>query len=494
MKKGNQKAVMMFAIISVLLTLAACGGNQNNNSKNEGAPSGNSEAKKVTEVNLSIPTLYDMTDSEEVEAEINKIAEEKYGVHINLGFVAVGNWQQQSNLLLTGDEADVIAIFQTPLTAYVKNGQLEPLSTYFENTSEDFKNVWTEEQLKGTSVDGTIYAIPNLRGFGGQFGLNIDSEIAEEFGIQPLQKLTMEDIDEFLKKVHEKYPERYVLAPNTGYTMTNGWAWDGLGDNKYIGVLPNRGQDTKVQNLFETKDFKDFCNWTRKWYTQGYIMADVMSNTEAGRQLIANKKAVSCFDNFTVNKIDGITRTLVVEAWTPANSYAEIGYGINSNSKHKDAAWTVLQLLYTDKEIGGLLGNGIEGKHFIKNEDGTVSYPDGKTAANVGYPMADIYWITPYAANSYPLKSNGATFFQDLINFNNNTLKSKAYGFSFDTSSVVDQYSACSNVMDKYYGALLAGVVDIEPTIEQANNEFKAAGLNDIITEKQTQLDKFLAQ
>ena len=48
--------------------------------------------------------------------------------------------------------------------------------------------------------------------------------------------------------------------------------------------------------------------------------------------------------------------------------------------------------------------------------------------------------------------------------------------------------------MDKYYKALLAGSVDVESTIEQANAEMEAAGLNDIIAEKQAQLDAYLAE
>lgn len=72
-------------------------------------------------------------------------------------------------------------------------------------------------------------------------------------------------------------------------------------------------------------------------------------------------------------------------------------------------------------------------------------------------------------------------------------MKTKAFGFAFDTTNVVDQYSACCNIMDKYYKALLAGTVDVESTIAQANKEFEAAGLNDIIKEKQKQLDAFLA-
>ena len=39
----------------------------------------------------------------------------------------------------------------------------------------------------------------------------------------------------------------------------------------------------------------------------------------------------------------------------------------------------------------------------------------------------------------------------------------------------------------------MSGTVDVESTIEQADKEFEAAGLNDIIKAKQEQLDTFLA-
>ena len=137
-------------------------------------------------------------------------------------------------------------------------------------------------------------------------------------------------------------------------------------------------------------------------------------------------------------------------------------------------------MLYTDKDVCVLLNNGIEGKHYTKNDDGTISFPEGKTAADCGYGMADLYWIAPYSGWSNPIDYNGPTFFEDLIQFNKDTMKSKAYGFFFDTSSVVDQYSACSNVMDKYYKALLAGNGEIRnPPSHEANGELEAAGLQD---------------
>lgn len=448
----------------------------------------------VKTVALHIPTVYDLPDADLVEDAINELMEERYGLHVDITFINSGNWISQSNLLFTGDEADVIAVFMTPLSTYVKNGQLADLTDYYANASEEFKAVWSEEEMKGTMVDGKIYAVPNLRNFGNILGLNIDEDIAAEFGIENGQKLTMEEVDEFLRKAHEAYPDRYALVPQGSDSIVNGWTWDGLGDEKYIGVLTDQGQDTTVQNLFETDDFIDFCTWTRSWYQDGLIMQDILSNTQPFQTLIGNDQAIAAFDNYSVNNVAGMIRTEIISAWAQSNSYQALCYGININSKDPDTAWELMEVLYTDKEITTILSDGIEGTHYVMNDDGTISFPEGKSASDCGYGMAEGYWIVPYSGWSHPLDVNGATFFEDLKQFNEDTLKTKAFGFAFDTTNVVDQYTACSNVMDKYYKALMSGSVDLESTLEQANAELEAAGLADVIAEKQTQLDAYLAQ
>lgn len=502
MKTNGKRTVALLLCLFMLLAMTACSdtgtagsgsGSGNSGESNTASESGNSSGEVKTVV-VAIPTSYDLPDAGEVQDAINAITEEKYGINFNFTFINTGSWVDQSNLLLTGDEVDITALFSTPLATYVKNGQLTDLTDYWAGASDEMKALWTDDELKGTSINGTIYAIPNMRNFGNYFGLNIDEEIAAEYGIEEGQTLTFEDIDAFFDEASEKYPDRYMLAPQSTDSIMTEWSWDGLGDTKYLGVLPDRGQTTEVQNLFDTDDFQEFCTWTRKWYQEGYIMQDVLSNTEGWKSMIQNGKAISALDNYGVNGLSGMIRTVILEPWSVSNSYSALCYGININSKDTDTAWQAMEILYTDQDVSILLNDGIEGKHYELNDDGTVSFPEGKTANDVGYGMADLYWITPYSANSYPLDVNGATFFEDLLKFNKEeTLLSKGFGFSFDITDVADQYTACSNVMDKYYKALLSGAVDVESTIAQANQEFEAAGLADIIEAKQTQLDEYLA-
>lgn len=455
------------------------------------------QAEDVKTVKVCIPNYNSPADTDVVEESINEILEEKYGVRMDLEFIATGNWAQQTNLMLTSDEVDVLAIYGTPFASFVNNGQLLDLTEYWNNADPALKEIWDDSDVLPFMSDGKIYAIPNMRDYGGYLGGIIDADIAAEFGIEDRQTLTWEELDEFLHAAHEKYPDRYGLVPSGGTALISNWTWDGLGDNKYIGVISDAGSDTattEVVNLFESEDFKEFTSWARKWYEDGITMPDILSNTESFRTMIQADKAIAGITQIGPNNTDGCISFYLKPAFAGTDGYQSVSYGINVNSSCPDEAWTVLQVCYTDKEIGNLLVNGIEEKHYVLNEDGTVSYPEGVDSSNAAYNLMDACWFVPYSANAVPSAVNGPTYFEDLVQQKKDAVKSVAFGFAFDTSNVVDEYAACSNVMDKYYKALMSGAVDVESTIEQAQSELEAAGMDKVIEEKQTQLDAWLAE
>lgn len=472
-------------------SLAGCGGSSEGGSDaKEKVPDG------VSSVKVCMPNYDSPAETNEVAAAVNEIAEEKYGVHLDIEFIATGNWTQQTNLMLTSDEVDVLALYGTPFSSFVNNGQLLDLTEYWENAGDVLKAEWTEKELQPFCSGGKLYAIPNFREYGGYLGAVIDEDIAAEFGITHGQKMTWEEVDEFLQKAHEKYPERYGLVPTGGTALISNWTWDGMGDTKYLGVLPNSGQDsTTVQNLFDTEDFKNFTGWARKWYDEGITMPDILSNTESWKSMFQADKAIAAINTVGINKFNGLVSVYITDAFCGTDVYQMVSYGINANSKNPDASWKALEALYTDKEIGTLIANGIEGKHYVLNEDGTASYPEGVTASTAGYNLMEAYWFVPYCPNSYPSSSNGnADLYQNLIKQKDEAVMSKAFGFAFDSSPVVDEYTACSNVMDKYYKALMSGAVDPEKTMKEASAELEAAGIDKIIEEKQKQLDNWLSE
>ena len=58
----------------------------------------------------------------------------------------------------------------------------------------------------------------------------------------------------------------------------------------------------------------------------------------------------------------------------------------------------------------------------------------------------------------------------------------------------MNQVTACQNVSSAYRTALIWGSIDPEENLPKYIEELKAAGIDEIIAEKQKQLDAFLAK
>jgi putative aldouronate transport system substrate-binding protein len=506
-KKLNKVLPVVLVTVMTAMLLAGCGGKSTNSS--DASPTGTSSApgssdasadnakdvKDMVTVNFVAPGVYDTTDAPLVQDAMNKILAEKYGIQCNILFVNMGSWTEQTNLLLTDNEVDVLPFYTLPLTSYVNNGQALPLDNYVANASDKFKSLWTEDQMKGCQVKGVQYSIPNLRNFGNDMCLIASTEKLEQLGVKAEDIKSLADVDTLLYKAKEAFTDlQYILVPQSGSTMNVGWSWDGLGDQNWVGVLGNCGQDATVQNVFDTKDFQEFCSYTHKWYNDGLIMGDALSNQESAISLISAGSAFASFMNASNAEFPGYSKCIIVPNWTDSTNISALSYGINSLSSHPDEAWTLLEALYTDDDLATLLINGIQDVHYVLNEDGSCSYPEGVTITTSTYGNATAYWAFPYAGNIPPITDlgRGAKFYDELVQFNTDSRVSAAAGFVFDNSAVVDEYTACLNIIKNYYNGLMCGVLDPETVIPQADAELKAAGMDKVIAEKQRQLDELL--
>lgn len=499
---------------SMALSLAACGGGDGDSQTGGGNAGGTGGAASGTEaggntggsgaaangdmpvVKAAIPAPLDMTDAPMVQEEMNKILAEKYGIQAEFTFIGMGSWQQQTNLLLTGSDVDMIAYFQLPLNTFVSNGQCTNLDDYVANASDEFKALFTEEQMNGCKINGVQYAIPNLRNYGNDFIMLCDEAKLTELGYKAEDIKTMDDAEEVLYAAHEKYPDIYTVVPQSNATFVNGWTWDGLGDQNYIGVIGNCGQDTTVTDIFENPDFIEFCTRTHKWFEDGLMMGDALSNQETGTVQVQNGAAFAYFANSSNEAPPaGLCKSVIVSNWTDSTNISALTYGINPLSTNPDAAWTLLEALYTDTELMTLLIDGIEGTHYVMNDDGSCSYPEGVTSTTSTYGNATCYWAMPYALGVPPITDLGSpTSFDDLVEFNNASKVSKGEGFVLDTNAmgITDEYAACISVKDKYYNGLMNGILDPETVMAQAHQEMVDSGIEKICEAKQAALDELL--
>lgn len=162
------------------------------------------------------------------------------------------------------------------------------------------------------------------------------------------------------------------------------------------------------------------------------------------------------------------------------------------SSENPEKAMMLWDLMYTNAEVSNLFINGIQGKHWDYTDDTEtfINTPDGVDPNTSGYSSVD--WSWPNQRITPVWEGNEADLWEQLEEFNTTGIVSPAMGFSWDSSSVQNQVTSVNNVISEYNNALRWGTMD-PSNIDQLNADLEAAGINEIVAEKQRQLDEFLA-
>lgn len=272
---------------------------------------------------------------------------------------------------------------------------------------------------------------------------------------------------------------------------------DSLGDD--MGVLLDNGKDLKVVNWFETEEYAAELKKMREWYKAGYISKDAVTVKESTSDIIkAGKGAGNLatlkpgFDT-QESRLSGmpIVSYQMLPPVAKTSTVTSIMWGIAKNSENPEKAMQFLNLMYSDKDIVNLLDWGIEGKHYVKVKDNVIDYPEGVNAGNVGY--SGMGWLFGNQFLSYIFNGDDEQLWEKMKQFNDGAIKSKALGFTFDSSPVKTEFAAVSNVLDQYQAALENGALDPDKTLPEFIGKLKDAGIDKIIAEKQKQLDAWAA-
>lgn len=435
-----------------------------------------------------------------VQEKISEITKEKIGAEIELLIIPSGSYKQQMTLMLSGDEKlDVMGCNSAVYTTAMASEALKPLDDLLEEYGQGIIETAGEAHLEQGKLAGTQYAIPVMCDTAIGYGTFLmRTDILEKYGIDVSEVDSYEDMGEIFAQVHEKEPNMTILAPATvGYSFMQYCAqWDKLGD--YFGVLENCGQTTEVTNLFESEGYREYLNVMRDWYEKGYISKDVTTATEAGVGLMkggnlfcyigANKPGIETQEK-NASGMD-ITAVQVLDTFT--STAANWQWAIPENCEDPEKAMQFINLLFTDPEIVNLLCYGIEGEHYVENENGTITYPEGMDASSVGYNMASTVWAVGNEFLTKVWETNEPDIWEQTQEWNKTGIMSEAYGFFFDNIDVTTEMAAVQSVYDEYRMSLECGVLDPETTLPEMNEKLYAAGLQTIIDEKQSQLDEWL--
>jgi len=498
MKKRVQAILAVMLLSSAFL--AACSGKESGSTGPE--PSDNTNDKPY-EIVLAYPGV-ETPDVALVQDEMNKLIEDKIGATVKLLPINWGAWGQQMNLMLSSKEKlDIIFVSGEEYAARVAKGQLVELNDLLARSGKDIVDAIGSDYLNATKINGKIYALPSIRDFAAGSGILMRKDLVDKYKIDVGSIKTFEDLSQVFKIIKENEPGVSPLVPQAGggstYTFTdlmNASDFDTLGDS--MGVLPDLDNHLKVVNLFENAKYRERLNLVREWYLNGYIPKDAATTKDFAATLISAGKAFAYFDrtkpNVVAQESANAGQQLIGIPFTPPSTQTSIitalMQGIAQNSNNPEKALQFLNLLYSDSKLLNLLDYGIEGKHYVIKGD-VIGYPEGTTAETVGYTNTSLLFGNQFI--SYVFEGNDPDVWEQVEEFNKSAVKSKALGFSFDVEPVKTEAAAVTNVFNQYKGGLENGVLDPNVTLPVFIDKLKAAGLDEIIAEKQKQLDVWAA-
>lgn len=503
-------AVILLCMVMVVSTMAGCGSTSApTESTSTGtapqasqAPEGSVAQGDMVTLSLFIPGLAPFTDeaTAQVEAAMNEHLAANYGFQVDLRNIEIGNFEQTMNLAMTTPELDVTCYFPSngKLSSYAANNQLLDITDMFNHAPAEFKDLFSEAEMAVSSVNGRIFGTVRKYQFGGSQVALMNADIVAEMGIDPASITDYDSLEKVLYQVKEAHPEITVLVPQSSKEMSWFKPWlDGIGTSNAFKTETT--DSTELKSLFELDRFKEFTSYAYKWYQDGLIMGDVLSNTMEGGLLVSQGAAFATLHNVDIVPLNTIYPNTVESPFLfePTAMTSDIGniqYGISANSAHPQESFELLKAVYMDEKLVTLLGYGIEGVHYVLNADGRAEYPEGLNGDNHPYGG----FVNPAIYPNYlllPLKANSPlTDVKKTVNDWNNSVKvAKTAGFFFDMGPYTDFTAAYNNLQDKYMYAIWCGSVSLEEVLPAIQSELTAIGYYELKDKAQAELDAWLA-
>ena len=506
----NKWIALLLAVVMMVSAFAGCSSSeeessaaesQGSESQVQSSETQNTDDEEVVTLSIYLMTSNVTDDIDTVEQAINEYVEPKIGVNVDITFVNSGSYAETvATMIRSGDPLDIAFLLESDLRSLVSQDAITPLTDLLEEYGDGIVEAVGEEFMEAAYIGDEIYSIPSLKDMAMSRMLVYDKAMAEEAGvIEDLNNVeSIFDLTAIYEKVAAANPDIDMFGGAPNAQTFDSWDKDNLSDS--LGVLMNYGQDTTVVNYFATDEYMELCKLMRTWYTNGWIDKDIATGTDFWNARLKARTAFSGITSYKPGNVETCSNqvgfelgyVILTDAVRTTSNVMNATLCIPASSPNPEKAMQFLQLWYTDEKVATLIIDGVEDVHYQVEEDGTIGYvgsADDCTYYNysMGWIMGNQF-ITPVWTGSDP------DVWEQTRQWNEESTISKAFGFSYDNSEVLNEITACTNVMTKYRGDLETGTIDPEENIPKFIEELEANGIDRIIETKQEQLDAFLAE
>lgn len=463
-----------------------------------------SRQEAVTVTMLLVTSGTNPDEMKKVSDKINEITVANLNTQVVFKEVSVADHMQKVTLMLAGGEA--LDLFQ-PFLSFVNfqsNGYLKPLDDYVDYIPDMIKDLGPYAEM--SKINGVLYGLTSQKDLCAGYCIVFKKESLDKAGIDITNAdFSYDRLYEVLVKLKQAFPDATPLMGglNCGSPLEfpgdvfKGTYYDAVGDG--YGVLMDPIDDPTLTNFYESDTYARQAQLAFKWSKEGLVGRDDLTT---GADLVRAGRTFGYVYQFhprtEVEASTDAGARMIAWPLLPADKVVAAtqnywSWSVSDYCEIPERALQLLNFMYLDRDIQNLLAWGVEGEHyqFADREKGVIRYPDGKDSSSVSYYQWTKFSF-PNNFLQYVMEGTDPDIWKKVGEFNKNAQISLALGFTYDNTRVNTQAAACKNVIDEYNTALLSGLVDPDAELPKFLAKLKDAGIEDIITEKQSQLDAWL--
>jgi putative aldouronate transport system substrate-binding protein len=516
-----RKFISLFLLLSMLAVAAGC-------APNPAAPAAAdtaADAGSAGQASGDVVTLDyywigngDTDQRAQVEAAINEYVEPLIGVNVVFHIVGWGDWETKAvTALQAGEKMDIM--FTADWQNYMQlatQGLYLPLNddageygNLLEQYGPDILSGLNPAFITGTQIDGVNYAVPTNKELTVPEGFVYNAAAAEEIGFteEEAAKITsLRDLEPWLEKAKAARPDEYPYLTGGGigfHPWVPGFA-AGVPDNLIsMKFAPDASGnfDETIVSIMETDWATEYTTIMREWYEKGWINPDAglttFNTTEsrnAGSFFIEPQplKGSNIKAQELVNA-SGNPDLELLEIYTQPKVNITVHSGgsmlaIPVLSEYPVEAMKFINLMHSDSTLLNMMLFGVEGTHWEFEDDGRVNILDSSWYGAHGGAWTLGNTLLQAVSNKEDPNKN-----RMLIEYSNDAVDHPSLGFRFRTDAVAAELTAITAVAEGTTRALMTGYVDPADALPQFIEDLKAAGLDTVLAEVETQYEAWKA-
>lgn len=483
-----KKSILTGALVLTSAAILTACGTQEKQSSAEGS--------EKTEKVIWYQVGEEPKDFDQVMEKVNEKMKEDIGLELDMRLIPDGDYQQKIGVMInSGEEYDIAFINGSDYVNYGNKDAFLDLMPYLDKELKEATDRLNDGFIKGAAMGDKLNAFPVNNALATTEYWVFNKELVDKYDLNVDNVQTLQDLGPILAEFSEKNDDPSITP--IGMTSTSVYAPYDFINGQTLGV-PFEGETDTIVNVYETEEMQNNIKTMHEYYEKGYILKDAATITsnpfplDGGNWLVKRESGgdETSIKNALVNlaKKDLILKPL--NSAYKTTGFARVGmHAVSASSKKQTEALELLNYVNTNKEVADLLVYGIEGQHYDRNEDGSITMTNTKDYYQGAWALLDCYLISSTTPVTEETEKNA----EIAKEFQENAPESPILGFSFDSSKFRTEMASISSIMDQYLPSLKTGTMDPEKVLPEMLEKIEKAGNDRIQEEAQRQYEEWLA-